>query len=81
MGDWPEFEMRSDAGELSRWTREANYAELAGAYAVDRMIELDYVVQRHRPAAWDGGMETRVVVEIRVGDPAESGAVADRPRD
>jgi hypothetical protein len=66
MRDWPEFEIRSNSGELSRWTREANSAELAAAYVVDRQVELDYVIQRHRPAAWDGGAETKVVVEIRV---------------
>ncbi len=74
MGDWPEFEMRTDLGELSRWTREAKSTALAGAYAVGRAIEIDYVVQRHRPAAWDGGAETRVVVEIRVGDHPEQSA-------
>jgi hypothetical protein len=40
MGDWPEFEMRSDSGELSRWTREVNSAELAGVYAVGCGVEL-----------------------------------------
>jgi hypothetical protein len=81
MGDWPEFEMRSDSGELSRWTREANSAELAGSYTVGRRVELDYVLQRHRPAAWDGGAETKVVVEIRVDERAEQSAAADPARD
>jgi hypothetical protein len=80
MGDWPAFEMQSEAEEFSKWTREANTAELARAYAVGRAIEIDYVVQRHRPAAWDGGATTKVVVEIRVGDPPERGAAPGRPR-
>ncbi len=29
MNDWPEFELTSDDGEKSRWTREANSKELA----------------------------------------------------
>ncbi len=67
MNDWPEFELTSDDGEKSSWTREANSKAHASMYEVGRRVELDYVLQRHRPAAWDGGSETRVVLEIRIG--------------
>lgn len=70
MKDWPEFEMVSDAGEVSRWTREANSEEQAALYEVGRPVEIDYVLQRHRPASWDRGAETKIVLEIRVGETA-----------
>jgi hypothetical protein len=66
MNDWPEFEVRSDAGGLSQWTRVSNYPDLERAYVPGREVEIDYVVQRHRPKSSDGGSETQVVVAIRV---------------
>ena len=66
MNDWPEFELTADDGERSKWTREANTAEQDRLYAAGRRVELDYVLQRHRPDSWDGGSETKVVVEIRI---------------
>lgn len=80
MGDWPVFEMRSDSGEFSRWTREANSAELASSYVVGRRAELDYVLQRHRPAARDVGAETKIIVEIRVDDSTVQGDAANSSR-
>jgi hypothetical protein len=71
MNDWPEFEMMSDDGEKSRWTREANTIEQSKMYEAGRRVEVDYVLQRHRPASWDRGSETKVVLEIRLGDAAE----------
>ncbi len=70
MNDWPEFELTSDDGEKSSWTREANSKAYASMYEVGRRVELDYVLQRHRPAAWNGGSETKVVLEIRIGSAA-----------
>jgi hypothetical protein len=75
MNDWPEFEVRADAGELSRWTRESNTADLGRAYAPGRLVEVDYVIQKHRPKSFDGGAETEVVVAIRVA--AEPAVAAD----
>ena len=46
-------------------------------YAVERRAEIDYVVQHHRLAAWDGGSETKVVLEIRIGDAAQQSVAAD----
>jgi len=81
MNDWPEFELTSNEGEKSQWTREVNSRELGVLYEVGRPVELDYVLQRHRPAAWDGGSETKVVLEIRIGDAAQPGVAADgRPQ-
>jgi hypothetical protein len=78
MNDWPEFELTSDSGEKSRWTREANTKEQASMYEVGRHVELDYVLQHHRPAAWDGGSETKVILEIRIGGAAQPAVAADR---
>jgi len=58
-------------------TREANSKEQSSMYETDRCVEIDYVVQRHRPASWDGGAETKVVLEIRVGDAVQPGVAAD----
>jgi hypothetical protein len=67
MNDWPEFSMRSDAGEEVSWSRYANGEHLAGFYAVGRRVEVDYVVQRHRAASFDRGAETKCVIEVRIG--------------
>ena len=66
MGDWPMFSIVSDEGNESHWTREVNSAEKDALYRVDSHIEIDYVLQRHRPGAWSS--ETRVVLEIRIKD-------------
>jgi hypothetical protein len=76
MNDWPEFEVQSESGELSRWTREANTAELERVYAPGRAVEIDYVLQRPRATSFDAGSETKVVIAIRVG--AEPGVAPDR---
>jgi hypothetical protein len=68
MGDWPEFAMKSDDGEESRWTREVNAKEQNALYRVGNRIEIDYVVQRHRRASLDHGAETKCVIEIRILD-------------
>jgi hypothetical protein len=70
MNDWPEFTMRTDAGEESSWSRYANDPAFASLYTVGRRIELDYVVQRHRPKAFDGGTEDKIPIEIRVDENA-----------
>jgi hypothetical protein len=70
MGDWPEFSMRSDAGEEVSWSRYANGAHLADFYAVGRRVEVDYVIQRHRAASFGGGAETECVIEVRIGTDA-----------
>lgn len=67
MGDWPEFELTTAAGVPSSWTREANSADLAEEYVEGKVVEIDYVLQRHRAGSWDGGGETKLVLEIRVG--------------
>jgi hypothetical protein len=70
MGDWPGFTMRSATGEESSWTREANTKAQAELYEVGRPIEIDYVIQRHQPKAWDRGAETKCVIEIRISNDA-----------
>jgi hypothetical protein len=59
MNDWPEFTMRTETGEESSWSRYANDPVFASLYTVGRPIELDYVVQQHRPHSFDTGAETR----------------------
>jgi hypothetical protein len=68
MNDWPEFAMEIDSGEVLRWTREVNTKEQDALYRVGRRVEVDYVLQRHRPKSWDRGAETKCVIEIRVDD-------------
>jgi len=80
MNDWPVFEMTSDAGEVSRWTRNENGAALKlyralnpyrarDPYRVGTLVEVDYVLQRHRPESSDKGAEVKQVLEIRVAWP------------
>jgi atypical dual specificity phosphatase len=73
MNDWPEFSMRSDAGQDVSWSRYANSEHLADFYAVGRRVEVDYIVQHHRAASFDGGAETKCVIEVRIG--AEAAAL------
>jgi len=74
MADWPEIKVRNDSGELSNWTREVNSREQDALYIPGRRIEIDYVVQRHRPKSFSKGGETKVVVEIRVEASADNEA-------
>lgn len=67
MNDWPEFSMRSDTGEESSWSRYANNEELGSFYQVGRPIEVSYVIQHNRPCSFDGGTETKCVIEVRIG--------------
>lgn len=66
--DWPEFELTTEAGDRSTWVREANTAELALTYATGRPVEIDYVIQRHRPKSKFAGAEIKLILEIRLGD-------------
>ena len=68
MNDWPEFTMRSDTGQESSWSRYASDPVFASLYTVGRRIELDYVVQRHRPNSFDDGAEDKIPIEIRVDE-------------
>jgi hypothetical protein len=76
MHDWPEFAMRSDSGEESRWTREVNTKEQDRLYLVGSRIEIDYVNQTHRRASFHHGAVTKCVIEVRIGNSfgGESGA-------
>jgi hypothetical protein len=53
----------------------ANMASHRTGYAPGRPVEIDYVIQRHRPKPFDGGSETEVVAAIRVA--AEPGVAPD----
>ena len=71
MNDWPEFAMRTDAGEESSWSRFADTGELSELYSVGKHIELDYVVQRNRfKMVNPAGEETTCVIEVRIGNDA-----------
>jgi len=72
MGDWPQFEVTESDGSKSDWTREANTKELSALYVVGRAVEIDYVLQRHRPKSYDGGAEHKILIAVRVdASPAE----------
>src|SRR5579859_1585579 len=72
MADWPEITVRSDGGETSHWTREVNVKEQDSLYIPGQPIEIDYVLQRHRPKSFDKGSATKLVVEIRVEPTAQT---------
>ncbi|MBD8490995.1 hypothetical protein IFO69_19740 [Echinicola sp. CAU 1574] len=59
--DWPEFEMENESGK-STWTREGNDK----LYQVDKLVEIDYVIQKYK-RPWDMlGPTTKKVIEIRI---------------
>src|SRR5690348_6718625 len=66
MADWPEIKVKNDNGEISQWTREVNSKEQDALYIPGQRIEIDYVLQRHRPKSCDKGGEAKVVIEMRV---------------
>lgn len=79
MGDWPLFNMRSNTGKDFSFSRYANGKDLDDLYAVGRMIEVDYVLQRYRPFSDLSFLKRhKVVIEVRIGNenqplpPAES---------
>ena len=70
MGDWPEFEVIALDGTKSQWTRYATSVYQSSLYQVGRAVEVDYVLQRFRPKAWNPNEETKVVLEVRIADVA-----------
>ena len=68
MNDWPEFELTASDGSKSQWSRYANSKELAQLYEVGCAAEIDFVIQRFRPGAYTPNGETKVVLEVRIGD-------------
>jgi len=77
MGDWPEFELTESDGTKSSWTREANSKELSELYVVGRAVEIDFVLQRHKPKSYDGGAEHKILIAVRIDVSPESGAATD----
>jgi hypothetical protein len=68
MRDTPEFVLRSDTGEESTWLRQANSKELNNVYAIGCLVEIDYVLQRHRLLSDLGPLKRhKIVIEIRLG--------------
>ena len=80
MADWPEISVKSDDGETSHWTREVNVKEQDALYIAGQRIEIDYVLQCHRPKSFDKGGETKLVVEIRVEPTAQTPGSYERLR-
>lgn len=62
--DYPEFEIRSDEGETSTWTREG--AE--SAYEVERRVELTYVEQKYKRPSDITGPISQCVIQIKIGE-------------
>jgi hypothetical protein len=67
MNDWPEFEMVTPEGELSRWTREVDGRELDRYYRPGARVEIDYVIQ-HFKRDLGAGLDSKCVIEIRVDE-------------
>jgi hypothetical protein len=72
MNDWPEFTLRTEAGEEFTWSRYANSPEFASLYTVGRPIEVDYVIQRHRATSIGPDTQLRIPVAIRVDETSKS---------
>jgi hypothetical protein len=68
MADWPEFELTSDDGTKSHWTRDLTKSNTDAIYRVGVRGEADYVLQEPRKAApdWGLGKIRRIVLAIRV---------------
>jgi hypothetical protein len=62
MGDWPEFELTSDEGERSTWTRLGDCSR----YVEGLAARVRYVRQRYKSAGERLGLESRQVLEIAV---------------
>lgn len=71
MADWPMIKVESDTGEISDWTRQVNTEEQDALYIPGQRLEIDYVLQRHRPKSVDGGAEIKQVIEVRVEPSAQ----------
>jgi hypothetical protein len=61
---------KHDSGERTSWTREVNAKEQDVLYKIGVPIEVDYVLQRHRPGSFDHGAEFKCVLEIRTSKSA-----------
>jgi len=68
MNDWPMFDLLTDTGEKSSWTREVNFSERDSLYRAGSRVEIDYVWQNSRPKSWSKGAEQKQVLEIRIAD-------------
>jgi hypothetical protein len=68
MNDWPEFKMMTEVGEELTWTRYVNEMDADAAYKEGATVEVDYVVQKHKPGslAFGGTLDTKCVIEIRI---------------
>lgn len=66
--DWLEFDVREHSGTMTQWTRSENSPQQDSEYQPNRVVEIDYVLQRHQKDSWDGGVETKIVLEVRVAE-------------
>ena len=62
--DYPEFEIRSDEGETSIWTREGTES----AYEVGTRVELSYVEQKYKRPSDITGPISQCVIQIKIGE-------------
>lgn len=53
---------------MTQWTRSENSPQQDSEYQPNRVVEIDYVLQRHQKDSWDGGVETKIVLEVRVAE-------------
>ncbi|HZF01960.1 MAG TPA: hypothetical protein VE344_08700 [Methylomirabilota bacterium] len=69
MNDWPTFDITSDTGTVSSWTREAQNRELANYYRDASRVELKYVIQTlRRKFVPNQEMESKCVLSIKIED-------------
>ena len=68
MNDWPEFTRRAEDDQEFTWSRYANCPELGRLYTLWRLIEVDYVVQRHRVTSFGAGTHVSIPIAICVAE-------------
>jgi hypothetical protein len=69
MNDWPTFDVTSDTGVVSSWTRKAQNRELANYYREGSRVELKYVIQTfRRKFVPNQEMESKCELSIKIED-------------
>lgn len=64
--DYPQFDVRSEDGVVSSWTRLHNRGEQYDLYEAGRRVEIDYVIQRLKNPVEGVGDAVPIVLEIRI---------------
>jgi len=64
--DYPEFEILSNDGHKTSWTRDVNNGFDDNVYKVGKKIEIDFVLQKFKNVCPILGEDSKCVIEIRI---------------